>query len=40
MIFLEFWPIPGGKYRIAMTHSMLEGEICDVISLKVEEPIT
>ena len=29
--FCEFWSIPGGKYRIA------EGQLCDVISLKVEK---
>ena len=38
--FSEVWSISGGKYRIAMTHSLLEGKICDVISLKVEKPIT
>ena len=29
-----------GKYRIAMTCSILERNFCDVISLKVEKPIT
>ena len=28
-----------GKYRIAMTCSILERNFCDVISLKVETPI-
>ena len=29
-----------GKYRIAMTCSILERNFCDVITLKVETPIT
>ena len=28
-----------GKYRIAMTRFLLERKFCDVISLKVEQPI-
>ena len=32
--------IPGDKYRIEMTHSLLERNFCDVISLKAEKPIT
>ena len=37
----SFCSIPGGKYRIAMTRSLLEMKsLCDVISLKVEQPIT
>ena len=27
---------PRSKYRIAMTHSILKGNFCDVISLKVQ----
>ena len=38
--FGGFCSIPGGKYHIAMTHSLLERKFCDVISLKVEKPIT
>ena len=38
--FLEFCSIPGDKYRITMTRSILEGNFCDVISLKVEKPMT
>ena len=37
--FSEFCSIPGHKYRIAMTHSLLERNFCDFISLKVEKPI-
>ena len=40
VISLEFCSIPVGKYRIAMTCSILERNFCDVISLKVEKPIT
>ena len=36
--FFEFCSIPGGKYHIAMTHSLLEKKYCDVMSLKVEKP--
>ena len=32
--FFEFCSIPGGKYRITMTHSLLERNFYDVISLK------
>ena len=40
MIFFEFCLIPGGKYRIAMTRSLLERKFLCVISLKVEQLIT
>ena len=39
VIFLEFCLIPGGKYHIAMTRSLLERTFCDVISLKAKRPI-
>ena len=38
--FLEFCLIPGGKYCIAMTHSLLERILCNVISQKAERAVT
>ena len=30
-IFFEVWSIPGGKYAIVLTHSLLEGDdFCEV----------
>ena len=38
--FSQFFFISGGKYRIAMTCSLLERILCDIILLKAERPIT
>ena len=40
MIFFEFWWIPGGKYWMAITCSLIEEETCDVISPEINEVIT